>query len=547
MQRTRKKAALDAVGIFAIALGYVSLSSTLAWAQPYQPLTNPGAPPPTYAPRPSGPLSAPPVSPPTREQIPPPTPSGPTPGQATKLIVGVEIVGNESVTEAFVRSQLRTKRDREFNPEIVQGDVRRLASTGRFHDVRTYTQDVSGGVIVTFEVFESPTIRYIRYLGNRGISDKMLSKQDGLEVGEPLNRYAVEEGRRKIEEFYHTKGFSKTQVSIMEGDKPEDRGAVFVIDESQLERIASVKFVGNMIASDSRLKTLIKSKPGFLWYLFRGQLDRKKIDEDVVKLTSYYRNLGFFNARIGRELAFNEKGDWATLTFVIDEGPRFIIRNVSVVGNERFGTEDLVAKLNLASGDYFDMGKMNRDVGELTDIYGAHGHIFANIEADPRFLEEPGQLDLVYNIEEGGVWRASEINVHIEGEYPHTRESVVLNRLSIRPGDIIDNREVRASERRLIASQLFANNPAQGQKPRVVIRPPELQKSMESLATTLESPGEMSYRGQSPDEDVPLFITKSMQLDHPSSTLSNAARLPSLPTPRRSAWYPTGSQPTFNR
>ena len=89
---------------------------------------------------------------------------------------------------------------------------------------------------------------------------------------------------------------------------------------------------------------------------------------------------------------------------------------------------------------------MNRDVNSLRDTYGGKGHIFADIKADPRFLEEPGQLDLVYKIKEGGVWRAAEINMHIDGEHPHTRESVVLNRVSVRPGDILDTREA-ASQR----------------------------------------------------------------------------------------------------
>jgi len=200
--------------------------------------------------------------------------------------------------------------------------------------------------------------------------------------------------------------------------------------------------------------------------------------------------------------------------------------------------------LNLASGDYFDMGKLNRDVGALTDIYGAQGHIFADIEADPRFLEQPGQLDLVYNIEEGGVWRASEINVHIEGEYPHTRESVVMNRLSIRPGDIIDSREVRASERRLVASQLFANDPTRGQKPRVVIRAPELQDSVESLAAAGGWPEPPTYRGQSPDEVTPTPYLEPAPVDPQWNTHGDAANQYPSPTPRRSAWNPAGYPPT---
>jgi outer membrane protein insertion porin family len=168
------------------------------------------------------------------------------------------------------------------------------------------------------------------------------------------------------------------------------------------------------------------------------------------------------------------------------------------VGNRKFSTESLLERFELKAGDYFNHDRMNQDVNTLTDVYGGQGHIFVDVQPDPRFLETPGQLDLVYKIEEGGVWRAGRINVHIAGEHPHTRQSVVLNRMSVRPGDIIDMREVRASERRLMASQLFLNDPTTGKKPRVEIRPPELQESLGPVAGRSSS-GPGSYRGQSPD------------------------------------------------
>jgi outer membrane protein insertion porin family len=414
------------------------------------------------------------------------------------LVADVRIVGNHATKEDVIRTQLRTRKDREFDPELVRGDINRLASTGRFQNVRTFTQETPEGVVVTFEVTEQPTIHYIRFLGNRGLSDKALLKITGLNVGDPMNRFAIEEARRKIEELYQSKGFPKTQVLIQEGDQPRDRGAVFAINEGNLERILDVKFIGNAIASDSRLKTQIRSKPGW-FYLIGGKVDLRQIDEDIQRLTAYYRNLGFFSARIGRDLEFTESGNWVTITFVIDEGPRYVVRSVGIVGNQVFDTDGLLGRLELSSGNYFNLGQMQADVNKLQDIYGGQGYIFADIRADPRFLEEPGQLDLVYSIEEGRPWRAGRINVNIEGEHPHTRQTVVLNRLSVRPGDLIDIREVRASERRLKASQLFANDPMQGTPPQVRVRPPELA-DLADVIVEGQRAGPPAYRGQQPDE-----------------------------------------------
>ena len=444
---------------------------------------------PTLAPATPGPVAP---SPQPGSPIPLEPLASPTPPPATRqLVAEVRITGNAVTKDYQIQQHVQTRQDREFDPELVQADVRRLVSTGLFRDVRTYTRQAAGGVIVTYEVLERPRVQYVRHLGNRGMSEKKLNKEHGIKVGDAINAYTTEEGRRKIEDLYQRGGYPNAHISIMEGDKQGDKGVVYLINEGQIERVAKVEFEGNTIASDDRLETQIESKPGIFWYFLRGKVDRQKIDSDVEKLTAYYRSLGYFRARIGRELVFDDSGKWLTLKFVIDEGPRYVVRNVSMEGNTKFASEPLIGFLQMKSGAYFDQADMNKDINTLIDLYGSQGHVFADVQADPRFLEEPGQLDLIYRVKEGQVFTVGDVNVNIAGEFPHTRDSVVLNRLDLRPGDIIDARKMRDAERRLKASQLFNTNPQEGELPRVAVRPPDL-----------DSIGKMAVRGQSPEEAV---------------------------------------------
>lgn len=418
------------------------------------------------------------------------------PGENQPLVVDVQVLGNRTFSTSWVLNRIKTRRDRVFDPEVVQADVRNLLSQG-LRNVRTYTKPAQGGVIVIYEVFERPTVAHLIFHGNRAISDKNLRKQCGIKEGDALNRYAVEEGRRKIEEFYVSKGFAHVQVEVLEGNNADDRGVVYGISEGHLNRIADVEFIGNEIASDGRLKTQIQSKPGFMWYLFRGKVDNGKIEEDVEKLTSYYRALGYFQARVRPERAYDASGKWLDLRFVIDEGPRYRVRSLTVVGNEKFSNEAVASQLQVETGEYFNLGEMNADVSTLKDLYGSQGYIFADVKADPRFSADGPEIDLYYNVEEGKQFRVGEIRVQIEGEYPHTRHSVVMNRLSFKSGDIVDIREIRNSERRLKASQLFETNPAQGEPPQIVIRPPDL---LDEVLASEDSPGG-AFRGQNPTSD----------------------------------------------
>ena len=94
-------------------------------------------------------------------------------------------------------------------------------------------------------------------------------------------------------EYYQKKGYSKVRVTILEGDKVGDLGVVYVINEGPSQKVFWVNFVGNHFVSTARLKTLIDSHPPW-FYLFSGEVDRKQIDEDVKKLTAYYRAFGFY-------------------------------------------------------------------------------------------------------------------------------------------------------------------------------------------------------------------------------------------------------------
>jgi outer membrane protein insertion porin family len=409
-------------------------------------------------------------------------------------ITKLEITGNRRVDRKKVLEKIKVREGHTFDEEQIERDIRELNRSGLFVDVRPKSRFVADGVEVTFEVVERPTIEYIKLVGNDQIRDKKLLEKVGLKVGGPLSPYEIEEGRRKIEEFYRERGYNRMTVSIIEGTKPTDKGVVYLLNEGQSQKIAWTNFVGNTIVSSARMKTQIQSKPGVLW-LFGGYVDHKKIEEDEERLTAYYRSLGYFRAQVRRMLEYDEEREWLTLTFVISEGERYKIRSVSIEGNEKIATNRLDKEMNLTAGQFFDQGKMNKDVAKMLDEYGGEGYVFADVKADPRFLEEPGQLDLVYKVEEGDRYRIGEINVLIEGESPHTRLNVVKNNIRLRPGDIADIREIREAQRRLMRAGVFERQDPT-KMPQIKFSRPE-----DGETSVVGRGGVRKVRGQSPDDD----------------------------------------------
>ncbi len=491
----------------------------------------------------------------TTEELPTPPPlGGPRAARVDptgQTVADVRVAGNSAIATNRVASQIKARPGRTFDAAVVRDDIRALNRTRWFIHVESEFVQAPEGVVIVYRVVERPRLEYIKFLGNTASRRKTLEKKAGLKEGDPLDPYSVERARDAIIEYYHSHGFNRVRVEVLEGNKRDDKGAVFLINEGKKQTVSSVVFEGNTIASDARLRTQIQSKKPFLG-IFGGHVDREKIDGDIERLTAYYRSLGFFQARVGVVPEFNEDLDQLKLTFVVHEGIRYKVRNVQVLGVTKFHTEDLDQELQLRTEQYFDQPKMNADVDKLKEIYGAVGYIFADIQAEPRFLEEPGTLDLVYSIKEGARYRVGRIDVQIKGDNPHTRVRTVLNRMDLRPGDIVDIRKLRDSERRLRASGLFRNEPHLGAAPRIIVQPAELENSEEMLG---QNGG--AVRGQSPDDPhahtvqkpAVLVISGELKPDPDEVSSPEAPRMahsPPAPQPWTGpAWaaHPAGVQP----
>ena len=262
----------------------------------------------------------------------PPPPAAAARGMPVEeMVVQVRVEGNRTITLDKILQKIRTRAGRPYLEEQVQQDVRDLYKLGVFAGVRTFNQRVQGGVVVIFQVAERPLLQEVIIVGNDTFLTSVLKKEAELKVGDAADPFAVTNGRQKIIDYYQKKGYSKVRVTILEGDKTGDLRAIFLVNEGPRQRIFWINFVGNEFVSSARLRKIIESHPPYL-YLFSGEVDRKQIDEDVSKLTAYYRAFGFYYARVGRELEFNEKQNWLTITFVINEGPRYSVRDVSFPG-----------------------------------------------------------------------------------------------------------------------------------------------------------------------------------------------------------------------
>ena len=391
------------------------------------------------------------------------------------VVAEVNVVGNKFISTNTILQQLHTRKGRFYDYETVLGDIRRLHDMGSFENPTFRHEKRADGMVVTFYVQERPVVRRVVYHGNRALNERELTGRSGIVANDPLNEFAVETGRRRLLDFYREEGFNQVAISAIIGTESEPGTVIFRINEGPLERISGITIKGNTLLSDARLKKIIKSRGpamGVAKHIGNKAILRK-IEADVKILESTYHNLGYLTATVGKNYHYDDSGKWMDLTFVIDEGRRYVVNDIQFVGNEYITEESIRARLTLKPGDSFDGTILRRDVGEIVYGYGELGFIYAEVDPQTVMLEEENRVDLVFKITEGDRWKIRNIMVNIEGEPHLMRETTLLNLIDMREGDYVDRRALEIGRRSLMRSQLLESDVKIADPPDIQLVPVE--------------------------------------------------------------------------
>src|SRR5260370_16027361 len=211
------------------------------------------------------------------ENVGPPTAPAPRPGET--LVADIVFEGLKVVRRGQL-PKLGARPGEPYDPQVVEEDVKKLMKSRKFIDVSPKIQNTPQGVLVIYQVVERHIIQYIKMVGNQGVLTSTLIGKTDLKVGDGMDPYSIKEARDKLEVYYQEHGWDRARVTIIEGNKPGDRGAIFLIDEGRAQRVWYTKFMGNTIATGSRLRTQIDSKPPIL-SLFKSYVYRQTIHEDA--------------------------------------------------------------------------------------------------------------------------------------------------------------------------------------------------------------------------------------------------------------------------
>ncbi|MDX9897947.1 MAG: outer membrane protein assembly factor BamA [Spirochaetia bacterium] len=350
---------------------------------------------------------------------------------------------------------------KEFSDELWMSLLARVYELDYFESVEpeAVPSDAAGkAVIIMFRVKEKPAVTSVSLVGNTGLRSQEIL--DSLSVKE---RTIFNDSRLRLDEIalrrlYQSKGFPDvTVVASSEVQASGNLVVTFTIDEGIRNVVESLQFEGVESISQNTLKRELKLKEKGLFQ--PGEFNEGKLEESRRAVETYYKNRGYVDARIvdvRREATPAEKGDSMrlSLTFVVEEGRRYLFGGLGFTGNTLYSDEELGALVRQPLGSVFNYDRLMQDQSRAADLYFENGYIFNGFKLLDSRDEERGQISYTLEIEERPQAHIEDI---IFRGNTKTKEFVLRRLVSLEPGEIFSKTKVLESLKNLYNTQYFSS------------------------------------------------------------------------------------------
>ena len=239
------------------------------------------------------------------------------------IIKDFNIQGNDRIADETIIMFSSLKVGDNLSQDILNEALKSLYYTDYFKNVEISYENQ----IVNINVIENPIIQTILI---EGIKEKNISKKIS-EVTSKIEKYPFVENKINeqvilLKNILRSYGyyFVELETSI----SPNNNNTVDLKYNFNLGEIAKIKrisFIGDKIYSDTILRNIILSEESKFWkFITRNKfLDSNRINADINRLNNFYKNRGYYEAKIKSTSAVITNENQFELIFNINAGNKF--------------------------------------------------------------------------------------------------------------------------------------------------------------------------------------------------------------------------------
>ena len=247
-------------------------------------------------------------------------------------------------------------------------------------------------------------IRSIEVVGNVRLEPETVRSYIDLRVGDRYDREALD---KALKDLFETELFTgATQIR-------DDGQGNITIEVAENPVINRVVIEGARRIKEDKIREEIKIAPRQIFTASRARAD-------VARILELYRRSGRFAAQVEPKIVTLEQNR-VDVIFEINEGPKSRIRQVNIIGNERFSDSTLRGQMAtrqarplrlFTTRDTYDPDRLAFDQQKLRQFYLTEGYAdFRVVSSIAELTPDRRDFIVTYVVEEGERYRFGEVEL----------------------------------------------------------------------------------------------------------------------------------------
>ncbi|MBV8661274.1 MAG: outer membrane protein assembly factor BamA [Candidatus Dependentiae bacterium] len=368
-----------------------------------------------------------------------------------KVIRNIIIKNNRLVSQESILVRLPYKVGEIFKPNLSAQAIKNVFALGYFRQVQVYIDIIDDEQIdLCIVVTEKPKVTDVIIKGAKGISDKDLKKEVGLDKILTINEEELKNWAAKIKKYYAKKNYHFASVETnLEVNDEHHVTAHFDIKEGQKAYVRRISFKNNHAISSKQLKKIIITKEVWPFSLMdhSGSYQAEMIEADKAMLEEAYKCHGFIHAAVTHvDVEFDEKTSNYDITYTIHEGDMYFIKEITIEGNDILSSEVLKGAIPAQPGQRYSVEKLRSSIERLRLLWGEFGYIFADIEPTLNVDEEHKLVSVSFSFDLKDKVFLNRLS--IKGN-KKARDKVIRRQILLDEGDLITNKKMDQSKDRV--------------------------------------------------------------------------------------------------
>jgi outer membrane protein insertion porin family len=327
--------------------------------------------------------------------------------QTRSIVREIEIDGAERINPKKIRKDIALKINQPVNEEEMEKARQKIIEryqTKGFTDVDVkYRVDPieekrgTARVVYTINEGAKGAVRRIRFEGNDHFSERVLRNQMKTR-GKTLLSFFDKSGRLdepqlqqdldSVKEFYQNHGYIDVEVKDVRKERQNGPMIItIVLTEGPQYHVGKLTFSGYKATTDEKIRAVIKMKEGAVY-------SPKALHDDAKALADAYGTGGFVDLSIAPEGSPAGPGR-IDVHYQIEEGNRFFVQRINVVGNVRTKDKVIRREVLIAPGDVFNTVRVETSKKRLENL----GY-FSKVETYPEDTGVAGRKDLTIEVQE---------------------------------------------------------------------------------------------------------------------------------------------------